>query len=91
MDPLNLLWFYVVLASLQPVIQRQLLLVRRRAALSSISRARGATVITLIHRQETMSLTRTRCSGRSIHSSTATPPRRSSRWPRCPATTKIRR
>ena len=56
MDPLSLLWFYFVLASLQPVIQRQLLLVRRRAALSSISRARGATVITLIHRQETMSL-----------------------------------
>jgi hypothetical protein len=57
MDPLNLLWFYFVLASLQPVIQRQLLFVRRRAALSS----------------------------------TATPPRRSSRWPRCPATMTIRR
>ena len=56
MDPLNVLWFYFVLASLQPVIQRQLLLVRRRAALSSILTCARATVITLIHRQETMSL-----------------------------------
>jgi ClpP class serine protease len=56
MDPLSLLWFYFILASLQPVFQRQILFLRRRSALSSISRARGATVITLIHRQETMSL-----------------------------------
>jgi len=55
-DPLSLLWFYFILASLQPILQRQLLFARRRAALSSMSRARGATVITLIHRQETMSL-----------------------------------
>jgi ClpP class serine protease len=56
MDPLSLLWLYFILASLQPVFQRQMLFLRRRAALNSMSRARGATVITLIHRQETMSL-----------------------------------
>jgi ClpP class serine protease len=55
-DPLSLLWFYFILASLQPVIQRQFLLLQRRRALASLSRKRDATLITLIHRQETMSL-----------------------------------
>jgi ClpP class serine protease len=56
MDPLSLLWLYFILASLQPVLQRQLLVVMRRRALHRISRERGATVITLIHRQEQMAL-----------------------------------
>jgi ClpP class serine protease len=55
-DPLSLLWLFFVLASLQPTVQRQLLLLQRRRALAAISRARGTTVITLIHRQESMSL-----------------------------------
>jgi len=37
-------------------VQRYVLIERRRRSLERISRARGATVITLIHRQETMSL-----------------------------------
>jgi ClpP class serine protease len=53
---LNLLWFYFILASLQPVVARQLLATRRKQALASLSHRREATVITLIHRQETMSL-----------------------------------
>jgi ClpP class serine protease len=56
MDPLSLLWLFFILASLQPALARQLLIVQRRRALSALSRQRGATVITLIHRQETMSL-----------------------------------
>jgi ClpP class serine protease len=56
MDPLSLLWIFFILASLQPAVTRQLLLVARRRALATISRRRDATVITLIHRQETMSL-----------------------------------
>jgi ClpP class serine protease len=56
MDPLSLLWLFFILASLQPAFARQALLVQRRRALSLISKQRGATVITLIHRQETMSL-----------------------------------
>ena len=56
MDPLSLLWLFFILASLQPGAQRQLLLAQRRRALHQISRERGATVITLIHRQEQMSL-----------------------------------
>jgi ClpP class serine protease len=55
-DPLSLLWLFFIFASLQPALTRQRLLLQRRRALSSISRERGATVITLIHRQESMSL-----------------------------------
>src|SRR3954467_5201311 len=56
MDPLSLLWLFFILASLQPAFQRQLLLAQRRRALAAISRERHATVMTLIHRQEQMSL-----------------------------------
>jgi ClpP class serine protease len=56
MDPLSVLWLYFILASLQPVLQRQWLASQRRWQLSQLSRKRAATVITLIHRQETMSL-----------------------------------
>jgi ClpP class serine protease len=55
MDPLSLLWLFFILASLQPALQRQYLVVQRRRRLEAISRSRNATVITLIHRQETMS------------------------------------
>jgi ClpP class serine protease len=56
MDPLSLLWLYFILASLQPVLQRQWLEAARRRRLHALSKDRGATVITIIHRQETMSL-----------------------------------
>jgi ClpP class serine protease len=55
-DPLSLLWVFFILASLQPVVQRQVLAARRRQNLAAIARKRDAKVITLIHRQETMSL-----------------------------------
>jgi ClpP class serine protease len=55
-DPLSLLWFFFILASLQPAAQRQAMLLQRRRALSVLSRKREATVITLIHRQESLSL-----------------------------------
>jgi ClpP class serine protease len=55
-DPLSLLWLFIILASLQPAVARQMLLIQRRRALNEMSKQRGATVITLIHRQETMSL-----------------------------------
>jgi hypothetical protein len=38
MDPLSLLWLFFVLASLQPSVQRQMLLLARRRALAAISR-----------------------------------------------------
>jgi ClpP class serine protease len=55
-DPINLLWIFFILASMQPAFARQALLVQRRRALAVISRRRQATVITLIHRQESLSL-----------------------------------
>ena len=55
MDPLSLFWLFFILASLQPAVQRQALLLQRRRALAGLSKRRGATVITLIHRQEQMS------------------------------------
>jgi ClpP class serine protease len=55
-DALSLLWLFFIFASLQPALTRQRMLLQRRTALRSISKARGATVITLIHRQESMSL-----------------------------------
>src|ERR1700736_1103027 len=56
MEPLGLLWLFFILASLQPAVARWYLLLQRRRALTVISRARQATVITLIHRQESLSL-----------------------------------
>src|SRR5439155_24458223 len=45
-----------ILSSLQPVVQKQLLAASRRRMLALIAKRRDATVITLIHRQETISL-----------------------------------
>ena len=56
MDPLSLLWIFFILASLQPALERQRLAGQRRRRLNRLSDVRGATMITLIHRQETMSL-----------------------------------
>jgi ClpP class serine protease len=50
----NLIWIYFIISSLQPVIQRQMLAASRRRTLALISRTRDVTVITLIHRQETI-------------------------------------
>ena len=56
MDWTILLWLLFVLILIQPFLQRRMLASARRRALERLSRARGATVITLIHRQETISL-----------------------------------
>jgi ClpP class serine protease len=55
-DPFSLLWLFFILASLQPAFTRQVLFAQRRRALAAISRRRKATVITLIHRQESLNL-----------------------------------
>jgi ClpP class serine protease len=51
----DILWIFFILSSLQPVLQRQWLQATRRRVLATISQKRDASVITLIHRQETMS------------------------------------
>ncbi len=56
MDPLNLLWILLLLIAVQPFIAQRLLAWSRRRAVEKLSRQRDATVITLIHRQETVSL-----------------------------------
>jgi ClpP class serine protease len=55
-DLLNLLWLFFILSSLQPLAQKQMLMLSRRRALEALAKKRDATIITLIHRQETMSL-----------------------------------
>jgi ClpP class serine protease len=52
----DIFWIFFILSSLQPVIQRQWLMAARRRTLATIAGKRDASVITLIHRQETMSL-----------------------------------
>jgi len=56
MHPWDLIWIFFILSSLQPVVQRQLLASSRRRMLRIIAKRRHASVITLIHRQETLSL-----------------------------------
>jgi ClpP class serine protease len=55
-DPLSLLWLFFILASLQPSLERRRMAALRWRLLKRLSRKRHMTVITLIHRQETMSL-----------------------------------
>src|SRR5256885_3136211 len=54
--PWDLLWLFFIFSSLQPVVQKYLLAQARRRTLTTIARKRDATVITLIHRQETLAL-----------------------------------
>lgn len=54
--PWDLLWLFFIFSSLQPVVQKYLLAQARRRTLGRIAQKRDSTVITLIHRQETLSL-----------------------------------
>ncbi|GBD13867.1 hypothetical protein HRbin24_01911 [bacterium HR24] len=51
----DLFWIFIILISLQPVLQRYLLQSQRLRCIRQLERARGSRVITLIHRRETMS------------------------------------
>jgi ClpP class serine protease len=55
-SPWDLLWIFLILISLQPALQRWMLAGARRRALERLARKRDATVISIIHRQETISL-----------------------------------
>jgi ClpP class serine protease len=54
-DYLNLLWIFLILISLQPVVRQRMLAASRLRALARLEKERNSRVITLIHRQETMS------------------------------------
>ena len=55
MSAWNLLWILLIIILLQPALNRWLVAGARRRALERLAKKRGATVITLIHRQETVS------------------------------------
>jgi ClpP class serine protease len=55
MDFLSLLWLFIILSSLTPVLQRWLVERSRMAIMNQLQRRRGSRVIALIHRQESMS------------------------------------
>lgn len=56
MDWSWLLWLFVVAQFFIPLIQRRWLEAKRQMAIRALERVRGSRVITMIHRQETMSL-----------------------------------
>jgi len=53
---LNYFWIYLIVASLLPALQRQWIAAQRLQRLRELEAKGGSRVITLIHRQETMSL-----------------------------------
>lgn len=56
MSYFDLVWIFLVLAALQPVIRQRMLEAARQRLIARIERMRGSRVILLVHRQETMSL-----------------------------------
>ena len=55
-DLFNVIWILFLLSALIPAITKRTLEARRRMFIDTIERKRGTRLITLIHRQETMSL-----------------------------------
>jgi ClpP class serine protease len=55
MSIIDLLWIYLILSSLQPVVRQRWLEAQRVRAFRQLEQRRGSRVIGLIHRQETMS------------------------------------
>jgi ClpP class serine protease len=55
MSPIDLIWLFFVLSSLQPVVRRWWLQTMRINAFRGLEKRRGSRVIGLIHRQESMS------------------------------------
>lgn len=52
----DLFWVFLIISSLQPVIQKRITESRRVTAIQTFERQRGTRVILLIHRQESISL-----------------------------------
>lgn len=56
MSFLDIFWIFLIISSLQPVIQRRIVESRRIAAIRELEQKRGTRVILMIHRQESISL-----------------------------------
>ena len=54
-DIFTILWIFFILAALQPLLQKRLLVSTRQKLISKIERKRKSRVILLVHRQEIMS------------------------------------
>jgi ClpP class serine protease len=54
-DILNVVWILFLLSTLFPLLSKRAVEARRRMVMDAIERRRGSRLITLIHRQETMS------------------------------------
>ena len=52
----DILWIFIILTSLQPVIKQRMLSAARTKAISKIEKEHGSRVILLVHRQESMAL-----------------------------------
>ena len=55
MDFTSLIWIFVLLTAIQPVIRQRILEASRSRVMKRIEQKRGSRVISLVHRQETMS------------------------------------
>nr|MBC7243712.1 ATP-dependent Clp protease proteolytic subunit [Chloroflexota bacterium] len=55
-DIFNIVWILFLLSTFIPLLTRRAIEARRRMVMDAIERKRGSRLITLIHRQETMSL-----------------------------------
>ncbi len=55
-DISTIFWLFFIIAALQPLLKRRLLLATRQRLIAAFEKKRGSRVIVLIHRQETMSL-----------------------------------
>ncbi|MCD6289153.1 MAG: ATP-dependent Clp protease proteolytic subunit [Anaerolineae bacterium] len=56
MSFLDVLWIFIILSSLQPVLRQRYVEAMRQRVIRSIEKKRGSRVITMLHRQETMTL-----------------------------------
>ncbi len=54
-DILNLVWIFLLVSTLFPLLTKRTIEARRRMLMDRVERKRGSRLITLIHRQETMS------------------------------------
>jgi ClpP class serine protease len=52
MSPLDVIWLFFLLSSLQPMVQQRYLLMQRARALRELEKRDGARAITMIHRRE---------------------------------------
>jgi ClpP class serine protease len=54
-DLMSLLWIFFIIAALQPILRQRMLDSARQRLIAAIEKKRKSRVITLVHRQETMS------------------------------------